>query len=180
MSVQDYLSLAYAFAATFSLPPQLVAAMMEVESGGNPYAWNPEPRYHYLWDVRAHRPFRVLSGAEISSEVPPRDFPCLGGDRDQEWWGQKASWGLMQVMGAVAREVGFAEPYLPRLCDPATGLKHGCLHLAQLRDRHFADDGWDGVIAAYNEGSPRKGADGRYLNQVYVDRVRRALNGAEL
>src|SRR4029077_9880428 len=36
------------------------------------------------------------------------------------------SWGLMQVMGQVAREHGFAAASLAPLCDPPTGLDVGC------------------------------------------------------
>ena len=92
-------------AAAHGLPPLLITALVEQESAGDPYAWNPEPRYRYLWDVKRNAPFRTPTEAERASEIPPHDFPTLGGDRDQEWWGQQASWGLMQVMGAVAREL---------------------------------------------------------------------------
>ena len=40
------------------------------------------------------------------------------------------SWGLMQVMGQLARERGFAGKFLSALCDPATGLDVGCTVLA--------------------------------------------------
>src|SRR5712692_9451618 len=40
------------------------------------------------------------------------------------------SWGLMQVMGQVAREAGFAGASLAELCDPAAGLEVGCRVLA--------------------------------------------------
>jgi soluble lytic murein transglycosylase-like protein len=35
------------------------------------------------------------------------------------------SWGLMQVMGQSARELGYRE-FIPELCDPASGLYWGC------------------------------------------------------
>lgn len=167
--------------ARLNLPELLVMAIVRVESGGNPYAWNPEPRYRYLWDVKKKAPFRALTPDEIAAEVPPKDFPTLGGDRDQEWWGQQASWGLMQVMGAVARECGFNRPYLPELCDPALSLEYGCRHLSTLRDRFVTRYGWNGVIAAYNAGSPRLSADGKFENQGYVDKVivvRKSLEAA--
>ena len=41
------------------------------------------------------------------------------------------SWGLMQVMGQVARENGFAGASLAALCDPGTGLDVGCRVLAR-------------------------------------------------
>lgn len=167
-----------AAAAGSGLPPVLIGALVEQESRGNPWAWNPEPHYSYLWDVKRRGPFRSLTPAEIASERPPADFPTLGGDRDQEWWAQQASWGLMQVMGAVARECGYREPYLPALLDPQTNLEYGCRHLANLKRRFFNGHGWDGVIAAYNAGSPRMDETEQYVNQNYVDQVNARLKGA--
>ena len=42
---------------------------------------------------------------------------------------QRISYGLCQVMGAVAREHGL-EGYLTRLCDPRVGLHYGARHLS--------------------------------------------------
>jgi hypothetical protein len=166
-------------AAAHGLPVELIAAIVEVESTNNQWAWNPEPAYRYLWDVKRNAPFRSLNAAEVASKRPPADFPALAGDRDQEWWAQQASWGLVQVMGGVARECGFRGPYLTELCEPKTCLEYGCRHLANLHRRFYTRWGWDGVIAAYNAGSPR--FNGRvFENQQYVDKVRKALRGARL
>lgn len=159
-------------AADFGLPIWLVAAIVQVESSGSAWAWNPEPRYRYLWDVRGNRPFRSMTASELASKVPPPDFACLAGDRDQEFWAQQASWGLMQVMGAVARERGYRGPYLTELLNPDAGIHYGCAHLSVLRDRFFASHDWPGVIAAYNAGSPRI-SGGQYENQAYVEKVLR-------
>src|SRR5260370_39591611 len=46
-----------------------------------------------------------------------------------EAWARGFSWGLMQVMGQVAREHGFAaseHPFLSELCDPEQGITVGC------------------------------------------------------
>ena len=110
------------------LDPNLILAMIWQESTGQPWAWNPEPRYRWLVNVKTGQPFRPLSPAELASETPPADFPCLAGDPDQEWWGQQASWGLLQVMGAAAREQGFKGAYLPELCDPYVNLEFGIWH----------------------------------------------------
>ena len=40
------------------------------------------------------------------------------------------SWGLMQVMGQVAREHGFTGQFLSALCEPAAGIAIGCTVLA--------------------------------------------------
>lgn len=160
-------------AVAFSLPYNLVHAVVQHESSRDPYAWNPEPPYRYYVNVVTNQPFRKCTPAELASEKPPADFPSGAGARDAEWWGQAASWGLMQVMGAVARELGY-KGHLPGLCDPAAGMKFGCYHLANLRKRYFAQFGWDGVVAAYNAGSPRLLESGLFDNQDYVDAIHKA------
>lgn len=132
------------------LDPTLVAALITVESNGDPFAWNPEPRYRYLWDVSRRTPFRAMTTPEIARDTPPNDFPCFAGDPDQEWWGQRASWGLMQVMGAVARERGFRGPYLTALVQPQLNLSMGCGLLASLFA--WANQEPTQAVAAYNGG----------------------------
>lgn len=146
----------------------VVEAMVLQESGGRAWAWNPEPRYRWLWDVRQGRPFRTVTPDEAARKWPPSDFPVLGGDRDQEWWGQQASWGLLQVMGAVARERGFTGLYLTELCDPVVGLVYGCKHFAALL-RMAGGDVWR-AVAAYNAG-PGGWQSGPA--QVHVKKVQR-------
>lgn len=133
------------------LEPDLVEAVVLTESGGNPSAWNPEQHYRYFWNVRTGKPFRPVTTDEIKSEFPPRDFPCLAGDPDQEWWAQQASWGLMQLMGAVARELGYRAPYLGELLrDDVANLRLGCRHLAS--QIAWAQGDVDLGLRAYNGG----------------------------
>lgn len=155
-------------ASAANLDPDLVHAQVLVESGGNAFAWNPEPQYKYLWDVRKRAPFRVLSEMEQASEKPPVDFPFLAGDRDQEWWAQQASWGLMQVMGALARERGFIGPYLTELCDPRVNLHIGCMYMQTLLK--WANGNKTQALAAYNGG---KGGNTRppFRNGAYSKKV---------
>ncbi len=160
------------------LPAQLVAALVTKESSGNQWAWNPEPRYRYLWDVKANKPFRKLTEAELLSKFPPKDFPAPAGvDPDAEWWGQQSSWGYLQVMGAVAREHGYTGKFLGGLYDPDMNFEFGCRHLAWLAKRYLASAGWPGVVAAYNAGSPRVLWDGIFENQAYVDQVKTIMGG---
>lgn len=164
------------WAAALSLPPDLVRAHIMVESGGDPYAFRIEVAYRYLWDNRLGRNFRELTEAEIASAVPPGDFTApaaLPESRNSEWWAQRASWGPMQVMGAVARSKGFTGN-MPALCDSdgSAGIHYGCLLLVDLKNRYQATKGWRAVSAAYNAGSPRYQEDGKtFVNQVYVDKI---------
>ena len=48
------------------------------------------------------------------------------------------SWGLMQLMGQSAREMGF-NAKMASLCDPDNGLEWGCKHLKAKMDAHGGD-----------------------------------------
>jgi hypothetical protein len=154
--------------AHHGLDPWLVMGLVSVESAFKQYSWNPEPRYRYFWNVRAHVPFRAVTNTEVANKFPPGDFPTVAGDSDQEWWGQQASWGLMQILGAVAREEGFAGLYLPELCDVTSNLEAGCAHLSKLL--LWAKGDVDRALAAYNGGKGGNMAK-PYHNQLYADRV---------
>lgn len=162
-------------ADAWHLPVDLLRAFIKVESGGNPCAWRTEAQYCYLWNCALAQPFRALTAAERTSELAPQDFTSAFGSRNTEWIGQQASWGPLQVMGAVARELGFRGPF-PQLCGIA-GLEYGCQHLHHLTLRYYRNTGWAGVAAAYNAGSPQQAAGG-YVNQAYVDRIELAISAA--
>lgn len=159
-------------ATLYGVDADLMEALVWVESAGNPWAWNPEPRYRYLWNVRTGTPFRALTEAERASETPPNDFPVIAGDRDQEWWGQQASWGLVQIMGAVAREHGWRDPYLPSLCDVERNLAVGCKHLKGLLLWAHGDR-WV-AVRAYNagKGGVRLPAAEAYARKVQTEYAR--------
>jgi len=146
------------------VPVNVIIAVIATESNFNPGAWNPEPKYHYLWDVKRDRPFRKLTPAEIASETPPPDFPCLAGDPDQEWWAQQASWSYMQPMGAVLRERGFKQPYIPQvLLDVKAAIWYPTKHLLAKIQQY----GLEGGISAYNRGVPHPQIDQcPYLKKV--------------
>lgn len=92
-------------ALAHNLDPALVCAIVEQESSWNPYAMRYEP----LFFAKYVAP--LFTNNKISAtEAYSRGF----------------SWGLMQVMGQVAREAGFDAPSLASLCDPATALDMGC------------------------------------------------------
>lgn len=82
--------------------------------------------------------------------------------RDTEFIQQKTSWGLMQVMGAVARECGHKDK-LTKLLIPEVGLDIGCKKLSILIKKH-AD--LRTALAAYNAGSGNVFAGMGYANSV--------------
>ncbi|OLC88378.1 MAG: hypothetical protein AUH88_01105 [Acidobacteria bacterium 13_1_40CM_4_61_5] len=95
-------------AAARSLDAALVCAVIEQESGWNPWAMRYEPAFFAKYVAPLYTNNRISA-----SEAYARGF----------------SWGLMQVMGQVARENGFCADFLSALCDPEQGLALGCLVL---------------------------------------------------
>lgn len=126
------------------LPIGLVKAICKQESRFDEDAYRYEPNYRYLVGD-------LLRMTET------------------ERFGQKVSWGLMQVMGGVMREHGFTGKYFTIACsEPSVGVRFGMLHLRRFQVRY---QNWLDVIASYNAGSPRKTDAGQYVNQGYVDSV---------
>lgn len=152
----DYSPLIDRAARQHGLPPELVRAIVEVESEGNPWSARYEPAFYD----------RYIKDAKIKA-IPPCS---LATERTL----RATSFGLMQIMGSTAREVGFEGTFLTELSSPEIGLEYGCRYLAKLARRHHDRYGWEGVAAAYNAGSPRPTDSGRWVNQPYVDKIRRA------
>ena len=141
--------------ATFDIEPRLVEAFVQVESSGRPYATRYEPgTTRYIREA-----YDYARACAITAET--------------ENVHQQTSWGLMQVMGFTARERGFAGN-LPELCIPATGVEYGCRHLKWLQEKYGKPGtlGFDErVVVAYNAGSPRKDAAGKFVNDGYLKKV---------
>src|SRR3979409_570144 len=100
-------------AAAQSLDPALVCAVVEQESAWNPWAMRYEPLFFAKYVATLYTNNKVTA-----SEAYARGF----------------SWGLMQVMGQVARETGFDALFLSALCDPEQGLAAGCKVLRKKFD----------------------------------------------
>lgn len=142
-------------AKKYGLPVGLIKAIIKTESTNNQYAMRCEPEYKWTFNIDEFSgPLQTWATEEIA---------------------QKTSWGHMQVMGAVARELGFKGTFLSELTNPEIGIEYGCRHLAHLKKRFSMTDCLsvfcDRKIAAYNAGAPRMKPDGTYRNQEYVDRV---------
>jgi soluble lytic murein transglycosylase-like protein len=137
-----YDTLIIAAAQSHGLDPCVVKAIVRKESGFNTYAIRYEPAF-----LERYVPLNLNIFKSVDDMT----------ERIQH----ATSWGLMQIMGAVARERGFTEPFCSALCDPAKGLDFGCRHLAVKKRKY--PNGYD-YIAAYNQGDNRKGLDGRSKN----------------
>ena len=150
-------NLAIAAAKIHDLPPPLVMAICQIESNWNPWAYRFEPEFkaHYI-DLLP---------------IPSSTFISQASEKT----GRATSWGLMQVMGQKARELGCTATFLTTLLDPAVNLNYGCRILKNL---HVTYADWNKVISAYNAGSPTS-RNSRYVsnvNKVRADYEKRLLS----
>jgi soluble lytic murein transglycosylase-like protein len=97
------------------LDPALVAAIIEQESSWNPWATRYEPMFysHYIQPLLNNGTVQNLTEATMRS----------------------TSFGLMQIMGQVAREHGYQGRFLTELCDPDIGVDYGCRKLKKCLDK---------------------------------------------
>lgn len=124
----NLVSLAKQAALDEGLDPTLVCAVIEQESNWNPWAIRYEPAFMAKYVASFY-----TTGKITATEAFARSF----------------SWGPMQVMGQVARELGYPGP-LAQLCDPAVGIKWGCRHLKKKADNANGD--LEKTLLAWNGG----------------------------
>lgn len=140
-------------AFSYGLDPSWFPAIITQESRWNLLAVRYEPNYAYLY-----RPEQFTSGFNsMATEVNT----------------QKTSWGLGQIMGALAREQGHTG-LMAELLIPDINIKHMAIRLAGLKKRSTEADF---IFAGYNggPGAMHKLANGQFPNQQYVDGVRKYL-----
>jgi soluble lytic murein transglycosylase-like protein len=138
------LVLARKAAAAHSLDPVLVCSIIEQESAWNPWAMRYEPAFFSKYVASLYTNNKIAA-----TEAYARGF----------------SWGLMQVMGQVARETGFDALFLSSLCDPEQGLAMGCKVLRKKFDAMASDT--TRALLAWNGG-----ANTTYAAQVLARRAR--------
>lgn len=132
-----------------SVDPAWVMAIIEQESQFNTAAVRFEPLFKYFYKPAHFAEHPLIS---IDTEIAT----------------QKMSWGLGQIMGALAREQGH-QGFMAELLKPEVNLKHICQRLKFLkRYSHEAE----AIFAAYNGGpGALRLIDGKFKNQNYVDSV---------
>lgn len=144
----DYKDLVRSIGSNCGLNCDIILAIISQESQGNPDAVRFEPR-----SSLAYSPNVFSKKLLITSET----------ERNH----QNTSWGLMQVMGFRARELGY-DGYLHKMNDPRLGIEYGCRNLLALKKKYAYEED---MIAAYNAGSPLR-KNGVYINKEYVDSVK--------
>jgi soluble lytic murein transglycosylase-like protein len=121
------LALAGKWASVHGIDRDLVCAVIEQESGWVPWAVRFEPGF-------------------LRTYVKPKD-PANPSTREITL---SCSFGLMQIMGEVAVELGWRNGFLTELCDPDTGVDFGCRKLKQCIADHPASV--EAALLAYNGG----------------------------
>jgi len=139
-----------AAAKTHGLDPDLVEALVLVESSGRTHAYRYEPAFWTRY-LATNPAYQHLNPERVS-----------------------ASYGLMQIMFPVAVEVGYTAHDPEYLFVPSIGLEYGCRKLAALL--RWAHGSVPQALAAYNGGQGGNAAP-PYRNQPYVDRVVARLAG---
>jgi len=121
MTKEELVKIAVQIALMRGLDPALVCSICAHESAGwNMWATRYEPAFYarYIEPMKDVRTF----GPTISQATERRD--------------RATSFGLMQVMGQVAREYGFTGEFLSELLDQHKGILYGCLKLQRSIDKN--------------------------------------------
>ncbi len=108
----------------------IILGIIKTESSFNPYACRFEPKWSYL-------------------KTPSKYAKELRITVDTEIVFQKTSWGLMQVMGSVYRELGYDGHLNALSCDIEKQLIYGIRHFSRMFN--FYKD-LNKAILGYNRG----------------------------
>lgn len=147
----DLINLITATAELHDVDPSLCLAIADKETG----LVNSKCRYETKW------------GYLVS---PLKYAKLLGITEYTEIQQQKFSWGAMQIMGSVARELGF-KGYLNDLTFPENGIFYAVKKVKVLLSKYKVEAD---AISAYNQGNARK-TNGVYDNAQYVVDVQAKL-----
>lgn len=137
---------------SFQIEPELIMAIIKTESSFNKDAVRYESNWKYFFETGQHA--KRLEITIITETIM-----------------QATSWGLMQVMGSVAREHGFTGP-MHNLTIVSDNLFYGCKHLKKFMDKY---KNIPDAVASYNAGRPVM-INNKYKNQAYVSKVLNLLS----
>lgn len=139
----------------YGLPTGILRSMAVQESNENPWAIRYEPGFFARY-------LAPSSNEQQLGGVWPHEVSNI-----TERMARATSFGLIQVMGQVARELGFTAPFLSLLCDPATGLNYGAMHLRNKLKKYGT---LALAVSAYNAGAPNPANTFTYVNPI-LDRM---------
>ena len=136
----------------YDLDPSLIAAIVLVESSGNPYAIRVEPAFWRRY------------GATYQKIIAP-GHPARRWLKYPEVFA--SSYGLMQIMFGVAVEHGCRVRFPTELLKPDLNLEFGCKILAKkIKIKQNIEEG---VLAYNGGGNPRYPAKVfRFMNEIDI------------
>lgn len=147
--------------------PNLIAAIIQTESGGVPWRQRFEALYEPGDSADDPNYFRILPSKKYLV-APERWAKQCGISVATETMQQFTSHGLMQVMGYTARGMGY-DDNLSEMLEPGIGIYWGTLYLSQKLKVYQSVKS---AIAAYNRGTAQRKKDSmEFINQAYVDKV---------
>jgi len=135
---QEMISMAMLAAAKRGLDAKVVCAVCQHES-----SWIPiQTRFEPGWFEQLNQPAqKIVLHTPLKSRIT-------------EIAELSMSWGLMQVLGLTARDLGCTEPWLAALAaDPAVGIEWGCRVLRNKLD-HSAGDLRTALLKYNGGGDP--------------------------
>lgn len=143
-------------ARTLSVDPDLAQAIATIESNCDFLAVRFEPKWVTFLNVSQY---------SWESRISPMTEQVL----------QAMSWGPLQIMGTVCREMGFKGKLVELASQPNLSIHYGCLKIKSCLERY--NGSLPHAISAYNAGSAiRTIPDKGFSNQDYVNRVTAELN----
>ena len=125
MTNEQLQAVARSAAIAQGLDPALVMAVIEHESSWQPWAVRYEPGFYNTYTSHMKLP-------------------------ETERTMRATSFGLMQVMGQVAREKGFDGKFLTELLEPVIGVTFGCRKLRECLDKE--NNAVSAALLRYNGG----------------------------
>jgi hypothetical protein len=146
MTREELIAAAQKIAASHGLTPRIFCGLVERESAWNPWEIRYEPKFYEEYVQKQ------VDAGKIHDETEAR--------------ARAFSWGLCQVMGEDAREMGYAGN-LAQLCDPETGLEYGARLLIHEITRSGANI--SAALERYNGGgNPNYAAEVLKLAEKYA------------
>jgi len=155
LPIPDVIALVRSTAQAVGVDPDVAQAISFIESNHNPLALRVEPTWK--WFVTPEK-FAASSNITVLTEQML----------------QSCSFGPMQTMGAVMRELGYISLLTDLIATPGLAVTGSCQKLKSLIDKYPTS--LPHAIAAYNAGSAVRTIQGQFVNADYVNRVQAEMN----
>lgn len=125
------------------VPAHIVYGVVMKESSGNEFACRYEAGYKWLFNPQDCKPTTSTLATEMTL--------------------QRCSFGLMQVMGATLRELGFKGWLTEIVAKPDEQIRYGCMYLAKHVKKYGV---LELALSAYNAGHPIDSNKQSYVAKV--------------